>query len=574
MAQTRDRPRERPRHGGRDGHEHARGRTAVARSHRSRQAADALVPQAAAGGPATARRRAAIAPYREARARRPKERRDRSHREEWAAPGTETATDDHRDQRDIVREAGVYRPRPRGSPSRDCDEDLVGPSKSMGFGAIDLSPRVTRSRSVEQDGIRDLQRATRRRPVSADQRGRNERSPRWSPVDKLAFLRDKGATSAGRSVVDRAGERERNITGEPSVSHRDISWSPDGQRIAYVSNVGGKGFGVSIIDVKSGVRVPLTDGSHEDLLPRWSPDGRKIIFASRRESTRTNVGTYLVSAGGGPATMLDTREGKDGESQHASFSPDGGRISFTTNVRGRYEPAIAKLDQTGDGIGEIEYLTQNIHDETEPTWRPDGRGLLYLHSEESETSVRRAFAVSHATHAVADRHGVHASAHVGPDSDLVAFLWTGARDPWDVYVTGERMVAPKRLTRSLPATIDPATLVEPMHVRYPGADGRDIPRSFMSLTPSDRGGACPTLSCTSRRPTGIPALVGSARVVPNNGTCAGAELPARTVTGANSRGEPLRLGAARISRTRAGRMAASKASLKRKRVGAYGRKLR
>jgi hypothetical protein len=175
-----------------------------------------------------------------------------------------------------------------------------------------------------------------------------------------------------------------------------------------------------------------------------------------------------VSAGGGPATLLDTRQGKDGESLHASFAPDGHRIAFTTNVRGRYEPAIAKLD--GDRVGAIEYLTQNIHDETEPTWRPDGRGLLFLHSEESQISVRRVFAVSHATHAVADRPGVHASAHVGPDSDLVAFLWTGARDPWDVYITGERMVAPKRLTRSLPATIDPAVLVEPMHVRYPGAD--------------------------------------------------------------------------------------------------------
>jgi dipeptidyl aminopeptidase/acylaminoacyl peptidase len=76
---------------------------------------------------------------------------------------------------------------------------------------------------------------------------------------------------------------------------------------------------------------------------------------------------------------------------------------------------------------------------------------------------------------VADRPGVHASAQVGQDSDLVAYLWSGARDPWDVYVTRERMVAPKRLTRSLPASLDPATLVDPVHVRYPGADGREIP---------------------------------------------------------------------------------------------------
>jgi dipeptidyl aminopeptidase/acylaminoacyl peptidase len=225
--------------------------------------------------------------------------------------------------------------------------------------------------------------------------------------------------------------------------------------------------------VNTGRRTVLTDGSHDDLAPRWSPDGTKIVFASRRERTRTNVGTYLVPATGGAVTMLDTREGKDGESLHAKFDPGGTRIAFTSNVRGRYEPALAHL--AGDKVTRVEYLTDNIHDETEPSWRPDGRGIVYLHSEESEVAVRRVFAVSHATHAVADRAGVHAAAQVGPDSDLVAYLWSGARDPWDVYVTRERMVAPRRLTKSLPSSIDAATLVEPVHVRYPGADGREIP---------------------------------------------------------------------------------------------------
>jgi dipeptidyl aminopeptidase/acylaminoacyl peptidase len=420
--------------------------------------------------------------------------------EDWDAPGTERPpTTIANPVADIVPAEGVYRPRPLGPQFKRLPiEDLVGsPYVDWSFGAIDLSPEGDEvalswnktgnfeiySAPVEKETLYQLTSGTQRSV-----------SPRWSPDGRqIAFLRDTGGDERWAIwIVDRAGEQERDITMEPTVSHRDISWSPDGQRLAYVSNVGGKGFGVSIIDVKSGVRVALTDGSHDDLQPRWSPDGRKIIFASRRETARANVGTYLVSSGGGTATMLDTRQGKDGESQHASFAPDGERISFTTNVRGRYEPAIAKLGPTGDQIGEVEYLTQNIHDETEPTWRPDGRGLLFLHSEEAQVSIRRVFAVSHATHSVADRPGVHASAHVGPNSDLVAFLWTGARDPWDVYVTGERMVAPKRLTRSLPASIDPAVLVEPMHVRYPGADGREIPALlYIPHAEAIRGGALP-----------------------------------------------------------------------------------
>ncbi|MEK7862982.1 MAG: alpha/beta fold hydrolase, partial [Chloroflexota bacterium] len=159
-------------------------------------------------------------------------------------------------------------------------------------------------------------------------------------------------------------------------------------------------------------------------------------------------------------------------------------------MRGREEVAIAAL--TGDRLGPIEYLTENIHDETEPVWRPDGRGVIFRHSAESEVSLRRVFAVSHATHAVADRAGVHLGAEVGRDSDLVAYLYSGAREPWDVYVTRERMVAPKRLTRSLATSVDPATLVEPVHVRYPGADGREIPALlYVPHAEALRGGVLP-----------------------------------------------------------------------------------
>jgi dipeptidyl aminopeptidase/acylaminoacyl peptidase len=429
----------------------------------------------------------------------PKEtRRPKPFAEDWGAHGTERPpTTIANPPIDIVPDAGVFRPRPLGERfKRVAIEDLVGsPYVDWSFGAIDLSPQGDEvAFSWNKTGNFEIYSAPIEREKLFQLTAGTERSvsPRWAPDgSQLAFLRDKGGDERWDIwLVDREGEHERNLTNEPAVSHRDISWSPDGRRIAFVSNVGGKGFGVSVIDVKSGAKKALTDGSHDDLQPRWSPDGGKILFASRREKTRTNIGLYLVPADGGAVTALDTRKGNDGESQHASFSPEGDRIAFTTNVRGRYEPAIAKLD--GDRVGEVEYLTQNIHDETEPVWRPDGRGILHLHSEESEVSVRRVFTVSHATHAVADRPGVHASARVGPDSDLVAYLWTGARDPWDVWVTRERMVAPKRLTRSLPSTVDPVTLVEPIHVHYPGADGREIPALlYIPHAEAVRGGVPP-----------------------------------------------------------------------------------
>jgi dipeptidyl aminopeptidase/acylaminoacyl peptidase len=401
--------------------------------------------------------------------------------EDWNAPGTERpATTLANAPADIVPPQGTHKPRPLGEKFRRLPiEDVVGaPYVDFFFGGIDLSPDGAEvAFSWNKSGIFDIYSAPVDRDTLYQLTVGTERSvsPRWSPDgQQVAFLRDTGGNERWDIwIVDRAGERERNLTNEPDVSHRDIAWSRDGRRIAYVANAQGKKYGVNVIDVATGTKRALTDGAHDDSQPRWSPDGERIVFTSRREKVRSNSDLYIIPSAGGEATRLETRGGKDGESRDGTFSPDGARVAFTTNVRGRNEVAIAPLD--GDKLGEVEFLTQNIHDESEPTWSPDLRGVFFLHNEESEVSVRRVFAVSHATDPIADKPGVHASVRIGPDSALVAFIYTGAREPWDVYVRRERFVAPKRLTRSLPASIDRDVLVEPSHVWYPGAEGRRIP---------------------------------------------------------------------------------------------------
>ena len=417
------------------------------------------------------------APPAQSRQQRP---RPKPFAEDWRATGTERPpTTIANPEADIVPTAAELKPRPIGARFRRVPiEDLVGsPYVDYVWGGIDLSPDGSEvAFAWNRSGTFEIYSAPIERERIYQLTDSTERSvwPRWSPDAKqLAFLRDRGGNERFDIwVVDRDGETERNLTSEPDVTHRDIAWSPDGSRIAYVADAGGKAFAVHVLDVASGKKRALTDGQFDDTLPRWSPDGKRLLFSSRREAVRTNSDLYVISADGGPPTKLETRE-SDCESLEGAWSADGSRIAFTTNVRRRYEIAVATLD--GDKVTRVEPLTKSIFDETSPRWRSDGRAVLYLHNEDAEVSIRRVFVVSHADHAVADRPGVHDSIRVGSDGDLVAFVFTGAREPWDVFVTRERMTEPRRLTRSLPATIDPATLVEPVHVRYPGAMGREIP---------------------------------------------------------------------------------------------------
>jgi dipeptidyl aminopeptidase/acylaminoacyl peptidase len=408
-------------------------------------------------------------------------KRPKNFAEDWDARGTaRPPTTIANPATDIQPPPPVVTPRSIGERYRRLSvEELAGvPYVDYIWGGIDLSPDGSEvAFSWNRSGTFEIFSA----PLDGERifqlTGANERSvwPRWSPDAKqLAFLRDRGGDERFDIwLVDRDGEHERNLTNEPGVMHRDLAWSPDGTKLAYTANSGEKGFAVHVIDVTTGAKRALTDGARDDSQPRWSPDGTLLVFWSRRDEVRTNADLYVVAASGGDATRLETRGGIEGESVDPRWSPDGTRISFTTDTRGRQEVAIATYAERE--IGRIERMTESIHDEYGAVWRPDGRALAYLHNEDAAVSLRRVFAVSHADHAVSDIPGMHASPDIGPDSDTTAFLFSSPSRPWDVYVTRERAIEARAITRSLPATIDPETLVEPSHVRYPGAGGEDVP---------------------------------------------------------------------------------------------------
>jgi len=427
-----------------------------------------------------------------------KSERPRNFAEDWSAAATaRPPTTIANPETDIRPAPAVIAPRSIGSRYRRLSVDeLAGvPYVDDIWGGIDLAPDGTEvAFSWNRSGTFEIYSA----PVEGERifqlTDAKERSvsPRWSPDARwVAFMRDAGGNERFDVwLVDRDGEQERNLTSEPGVTHRDIAWSPDGTKIAFTANAGGKGFAIHIIDVTTGAKRVLTDGARDDVQPRWSPDGALILFSSWREAVRTNADLFVVPASGGEANKLGTRGEVDGESLEGRWSPDGSRISFTTDSRGRQEIAVATY-QAGK-LGRIERMTAGIHDEYQAVWRPDGRALDYLHNEDASVSIRRVFAVSHADHAVADLPGVHSSQQIGPDNDRTVYLFQSPTRPVDVFVTGERMTEPRPITRSLPSHVDPSTLVDPVHVRYPGANGEMVPALlFVPYVEALRGSGAP-----------------------------------------------------------------------------------
>jgi Tol biopolymer transport system component len=111
------------------------------------------------------------------------------------------------------------------------------------------------------------------------------------------------------------------LTGSPR-------WSPDGQRVAFDSRREGNG-DIYVVDAEGGSPRRITTGVSEDVRPSWSRDGRWIYFGSDLTGAWQ---VWKVPAGGGPAVQVTRRGGFE-----VIESPDG---NFLYYIKTREERGI------------------------------------------------------------------------------------------------------------------------------------------------------------------------------------------------------------------------------------------
>ena len=100
-------------------------------------------------------------------------------------------------------------------------------------------------------------------------------------------------------------------------------FSPDGSRIAFSANYDGN-TDVYLVPTMGGDPVRLTYHPMDDRVVDWHPDGKRVLFASSRESGRQRYNQFfLVDAGGGLPEKLAVPYG-----EFASMAPDGQQFAY------------------------------------------------------------------------------------------------------------------------------------------------------------------------------------------------------------------------------------------------------
>jgi TolB protein len=145
--------------------------------------------------------------------------------------------------------------------------------------------------------------------------------------------------------------------------------SPDGRLAALTLSLG-RQVDLYLMALGASGRSQLTDDLAAESSPCWSPNGDRICYVSDKAGKPR---LYVMPAGGGPSTPLLS---EPDEAVSPDWSPVSNTICFATRLGGSY--ALATVDMADAGRNRKVLPGAAGHWES-PSWAPDGRHVVCSH---------------------------------------------------------------------------------------------------------------------------------------------------------------------------------------------------
>jgi Tol biopolymer transport system component len=232
----------------------------------------------------------------------------------------------------------------------------------------------------------------------------------------------------------------RRITAD-DLLEVDPTLSPDGRLVAYAAGTATQ-MRIFVRPVGDGLTRPLTDDVEAlQFHPRWSPDGRQILYV-------TPNGAFVVPASGGPARRVDSEA--DTAGSYSATTPSTARRIFSSAI---WSPEGRRLAIAYGGslsivpandVGERRRIGSSPYELHSCDWSPNGRWIACVSGNWSFPGPGGSFgntspsalvlipAVGGAPVEIMPRDAVHRSPVWSPDGRRLYFI-SALKGPSDIY---------------------------------------------------------------------------------------------------------------------------------------------
>ena len=193
-------------------------------------------------------------------------------------------------------------------------------------------------------------------------------APAWSPdgariaIGKSTFA---GTYADEIRVVNPDGTNSVTVASNVFDLNHKIAWSPNGAKLAYI----GTNRAIFIVNADGTGLTKLLNGPTNINDLAWSPDGSKFAYSNGADVFLMNAdGTAQTNLTNGPINI----QGEPGACLLPRWSPDGTRLLFSGQANNFRNVFVINAD--GSGMAPVITLSTSV----EPAWSPDGQKITFI----------------------------------------------------------------------------------------------------------------------------------------------------------------------------------------------------